>query len=693
MASALNHPHICTVHEIGESQGQYFIVTELLQGQNLQHILAQGPLEANRACDLALQIADGLSAAHDRGIVHRDLKPSNIFLTEQGRVKLLDFGLAKPAESQLPYPADAPTIPESATTRPWSAVGTLAYMPPEQLRNLPITPAADVFSFGIVLCEMLTGVHPFARGTPFETASSILCAAFPPTDRKMPPVPEPWLPILQKMLSKNPSERYSTAHEVRADLLRLRTGAGGEVRAAASPPSPSIAVLPFRSLSRDPDNEYFSDGLTEELINRLSNLGDLRVAARSSSFRFRGKELDIRQIGIELGVSSILEGSVQRSGNRIRITGQLINVCDGFQLWAGKYDRELSEVFALQDEIAQAVVSSLAPALKPPAPVPRRRTSPEAYNAYLQGRYFWNKRTAQDFRKAIECFRKAIALDSKFAEALAGIADSYMTLAIYGAEAPEVAFPFVKESAQKALDIDAELAEAHTSLGGAEAIYDWNWQSAERHFQSALASSPKYATAHHWYATNCLLPRARFVEAGRELQLARELEPLSLAIATSWGFAHFLEGKYEAAIEELTKVISMDRNFGLAHYFLGQTYIEKGMFQDGIRELQASVELGQRSPESVAALGWAYAKGGQAEEASGILKDLRQCARSAYVSPVLLAQIELGLGKKKEALDYLDEGHRKRAADLVWLKVRPAFAELRGEARFIELCNRIGLTS
>jgi TolB-like protein/tRNA A-37 threonylcarbamoyl transferase component Bud32 len=424
MASALNHPHICTVHEIGESQGQYFIVTELLRGQDLQQMLARGTIEANRVYQFALQIADALAAAHGRGIIHRDLKPSNIFVTDEGQVKLLDFGLAKPAEFGSSYPADAVTMAQDGLTRSGAIVGTLTYMSPEQLRGIPLSTASDVFSFGIVLCEMLTGIHPFVKRTAVETASSILSDVFPAIDGSLPTLPEPWLAILRKMLSKNESERYRNAQEVRTDLLKLSSEAGFSQMglaavAAVSPARSSIAVLPFRNLTRDPDNEYFSDGLTEELINLLSNMSDLRVAARSSSFRFREKALDVREIGRELAVNSILEGSVQRSGNRIRINGQLVDVADGFQLWSGKYDRELSDVFALQDEIAQAVVASLEPALnrKPSAPPMRRPINSEAYNLYLQGRFFWNKRTAQDLRKAIECFGKAIALDNSFAPA------------------------------------------------------------------------------------------------------------------------------------------------------------------------------------------------------------------------------------------------------------------------------------
>jgi serine/threonine-protein kinase len=545
---------------------------------------------------------------------------------------------------------------------------------------------------------MLTGIHPFAKRTAFETASSILSDAFPKIDGSLPPIPQPWHAIACKMLSKKESERYRNAQEVRADLLKLSSDPRGMILAAERArrtASPSIAVVPFRNMGRDPDNEYFSDGLTEELINLLTNMGALRVAARSSSFRFRGKELDIREFGKALAVSSMLEGGVQRSGNRIRVTVQLVDVADGFQLWSGKYDRELSDVFALQDEIAQAVVASLETALnrKPATPRVRRRISPEAYDLYLKGRFLWNKRTAQDLRKAIECFRNAVALDNGFAEALAGIADSHMALAIYGVEAPEVVIPLAKESALKALEIDPKLAEACTSLGCAEAVYNWNWESAERHFQRAIKSGPRYATAHHWYATSCLLPLARFEESRRELQLARELEPLSFVISATWGLQLLLERQYDGAIKEFMKIITLAHNFGMSHFFLGQTYSEQGMFNEAIRELEVSADLNGRSPESLAILGWAYARAGQPEKATKILKDLRHTAHSIYVSPVLYAQLMLALGEKKEALDYLDQARCVRAADLVWLKVLPAFDDLRGEPRFSQLCKQIGLSS
>src|SRR5262249_3557025 len=467
-----------TVHEIGKTEdGQWFIVTELLEGENLQQLLAHGALELDRVYQLALQIADALAAAHSLGIVHRDLKPSNIFITGRHRVKLLDFGIAK-TDSGSTYSAEDAAGEETALTGS-ACLGTLSHMSPEQLCKARISPASDVFSFGIVLWEMLTGVHPFAKETIVETASSILSDSVPGEDGSATLVPQAWRPVLQRMLCKNSGDRYPTAQEVYADLLSLHGQTDARQYVDASNPSitgSSVAVLPFRNLSRNPDNDYFCDGLAEELINLLSNLNGVRVAARSSSFRFRQKELDLREIGRQLNVTSILEGSIQWSGERIRITAQLANVADGFHLWSGKFDREMNDVFAVQDEIANAVVRNLETALigQRETLSPRRRPRPEIYNRYLQGRFFLNKRTAQDLRKAIECFRQAADRDNSFAESWAGIADSCMALAIYGADAPNDIVPAAKDAAHKALAIDPKLAEAHTSLGCAEAVYDWN---------------------------------------------------------------------------------------------------------------------------------------------------------------------------------------------------------------------------
>jgi serine/threonine protein kinase/tetratricopeptide (TPR) repeat protein len=694
-ASALNHPNICTVHEIGEHGDRRFLVTELLVGRTLKHVLYAGPMPPNWAQDVALQIARGMAAAHATGITHRDIKPENIFVTENGLVKLLDFGLVKLTE-QNPILASPLTSDGFVQTSPGALVGTLLYMSPEQLRCEPVGSTSDIFSFGIVIWEMLTGAHPFLRNSPVEIASAILNDALPSLPQPVMQLPVPWNAILSKMLAKHPSARYATAQELLDDFGNFSSVAissHGNGAALARPDS-SIAVLPLVNLSGSPDTDYFGDGLAEELISMLMGVDGLRVAARTSSFRFRGTEIDVRDVGRQLKVSSILEGSVRKSGSKLRITVSLVNVADGFCLWSAKYDREMSDIFAIQDEISHAIVAGLRITLRGSADasiVPRPTSNPDAYNLYLQGRFFWNKRTAQDLQKGIACFKHATDLDPQFAAALAGLADCYATQAIYGVEAPADVVPLAREAAQRALAINDRLAEAHASLGSIRAAYDWDWQGAEKEFQRAAEISPRYATAHHWYATNCLLPLRRFDQARAELQMACDLEPLSLVIRTTVGLQLLLERRHDEAIEVLRKVVALDENFGMAHYFLGQVYVEKRMFTEAVAELKMAATLAGYSSESVAALGVAYAGAGKKEETERRLKELEERSRTGYVSPLLFTHLLLALGDRDQALRYLKQAREIRASDLIWLNVRPGFDGLRHEPAFVEICSEVGL--
>jgi eukaryotic-like serine/threonine-protein kinase len=695
-ASALNHPNICTVHEIGEHGDRRFLVTELLVGKTLKHVLYAGAMPSSWVQDVALQIARGLAAAHATGITHRDIKPENIFVTENGLVKLLDFGLVKLTE-QNPILASPLTSDGFVQTSPGALIGTLLYMSPEQLRCEPIGSTSDIFSFGIVIWEMLSGAHPFLRNSPVEIASAILNDALPSLPQSATQPPVPWNAILSKMLAKHPSARYATAQELLDDFgnfSNVATSSSGNGAAALARPDSSIAVLPLVNLSGSPDTDYFGDGLAEELISMLMGVDGLRVAARTSSFRFRGTEIDVRDVGRQLKVGSILEGSVRKSGNKLRITVSLVNVADGFCLWSAKYDREMSDIFAIQDEISHAIVAGLRITLRGSADASialRPTSNPDAYNLYLQGRFFWNKRTAQDLRKGIACFKQATDLDPNFAAALAGLADCYATQAIYGVEAPADVIPLAREAAQKALAINDRLAEARASLGFIRAAYDWDWQAAEKEFQRAAEISPRYATAHHWYATNCLLPLRRFDQARAELQVACDLEPLSLVIRTTVGLQLLLERRHDEAIEVLRKVAALDENFGMAHFFLGQVYVEKQMFAEAVAELTMAEALAGYSSESVAALGVAYAGAGNKEETKRRLKELEERARTGYVSPLLFTHLLLALGEKDQALRYLKQAREIRTCDLIWLNVRPAFDGLRREPAFVETCSAVGL--
>ena len=707
--STLNHPNICTIYELGEHAGQPYLVEELLVGATLQEMILKRKMKTEFVMDFVIQIADGLKAAHARGLVHRDIKPANLFVTEENRAKILDFGLARQAAKTITGPAEAVTIgpgnelDPDQITHPGKIVGTLDYMSPEQVRGETTTPSSDVFALGIVLFELLYGNHPFKKKSPLETASAILTEPIENSSMSREFALSGLNTVLARMLAKDINIRYADGGVLLEELKQARAGALGQAlnetaTFTARPRKASLAVLPFVNLSADPENEYFCDGLAEELVGALAKVDELRVAAWTSAFRFRGKgkdnDLNIRDVGKQLGVALVLEGSLRRSGNRLRISAKLLDAENGYHVWSERYDRELEDVFAIQEEIAGAIVAQLRVKLglnDGKALIEAQTPSVEAYNLYLKGRYFWNRRRPADIEKAIESFQRALKEDARYAPALVGLADSYVVQGVQGARNPNDVFPRAREAAQKALEINSEMGEAFASLACVEAAYDWNWAAAEQHFQQAILLNPKNGTAHQWYASHLLIPVGRFAEGRRQVEIARQNDPLSLAILATEGLIAYFERDADRAIREYEKALEMDANFALAHYFLGQAYELKGRQEESIAAFTRAVESTPDSSEMAAALARAVALSGDGARAEAMLGKLRDKSANLYVSPVLFAQVLLGFGRNDEAIAELQRARELRATDLMWLKVRPVFDGLRGDARFADVVAAVGL--
>lgn len=691
LIAALSHPNILTLHDVGTERGLWYAVTELVHGQTLRKRMVRGPLPMDEAIDYAIEVAHGLAAAHAKDIVHMDLKPENLMVTDDGWLKILDFGVAR--VSRNPRSSDNDTTRTHRHDHGW---GTLAYMSPEQICGDQVDHRSDLFSLGTIMYEMLAGRHPFQRQSSAATMGAILGDDPAPIATLNPAVSSGLDQIVRRSLRKSASERFQSAREIRFALEAVRDAGHRSDPARASTGArrdqPSVAVLPFSDMSPGKDQESFCDGMAEELINALTQIPGLRVAARTSAFQFKGQARDARQIGHILNVSTVLDGSVRKHNSRVRITVELIGTGDGYQLWSERFDREMEDVFAVQDEIAASVVKTLKGQLttKVPLVAPHTRDL-DAYMAYLEGRYHWNARTEEELKKSVECFKAAIERDPGYAVAYSGMADAYVTLGTYGAMPPADVMPSANRALRKALELDGALAEAYACRGCVRSVFDWSWADAERDFRRAIELNPSYPTAHHWYAINHLVPRGRFEDAGEELQCALDLDPLALPIRMSLGMKSYFAAHYDDAVNELLRTIQLDDRFGMAHAFLGATYIEQGRYHEARAQIDAALRLCGRTPEILADLGYLYGRSGDLSGAHGILDELRRLSGERYVSPGRLAQVHVGLGERAEALDRLEEAASERAADLAWLGVRPVFASLRGEPRCVALLKQMGI--
>ncbi len=734
--ATLNHPNIATIFEIGESESETFIALEYVEGQSLAETVKAGPLKLEEVLSVAIQTAQGLQAAHEQGVIHRDLKCQNIMLTPKGQVKILDFGLAK-------------IRGVSDVTTKGVVLGTMAYMSPEQLRGDPVDQRTDIWALGVVLFEMTAGRKPFRGEYENAVAYQVLNYNPEPITALRAEAPVELERVISKALQKEMASRYQQIEELLVDLRSLQKdmtlgkplqplshreryskkriyvasgiatfcvllAAGlflyqGVKEADSSPRlkddmppeqtaqgrTNSIAVLPFRNISPEAEQEYFCDGMTEQVITTLSNLRDLKVIARTSVMQFKRSEMPVPEIARQLGVAHVLEGSIRKSGNRIRITAKLIKAEGDFPLWAQDYDRELKDVFEIQDDVARAIVTSLSLNLSDEqrSAILRRYTeNTRAYEAYLEGRFHLNKGTEQGYNSAVVSFQKAIEFDSSYALAFSGIADAYEMLGNHAYLPPEDAFPKARTATMKALALDDRIGEAHASSAFIKYVYELDWRGAEESFKRATETSPNYSRAHQWYSTYLLTFR-RFEEALAEAQLARQLDPLSVPIAVGVGIAYSHARQYDRAIEALGHVAELDSGNSSMFLELGIAYRGKGMFPEAIAYLKRAVSgPGRTGTDPLAMLGYVYGESGQVVRAREVIRQLQGVSRQRYVQPTAFALVHTGLGDPGEALAWLEKACREeRSVYLTHLDVEPIWDPLRSDPKFLALLKRMRL--
>ncbi|MBI3463405.1 MAG: protein kinase [Planctomycetes bacterium] len=723
--AALSHPNILAIHDCGKHEDVSFAVMELLEGETLRSRVARSPIPWRKALEIGVAIADGLAAAHSKGIIHRDLKPENIFLTTDGQVKILDFGLAHFQPHYSPTTETQSFRP--AQTEPGVLIGTIAYMSPEQARGLPVDARSDIFSLGCVFYEMVGGQRPFHRRTPADTLAAILNQDPPDLGDSGSPTPLELSRLIRHCLEKNPEQRFQSARDLAFDirailsdsaitkalpaayrrrsqfaiwgtvtllcLVALLAGVLYQRFLVREKVINSLAVLPFSNLGGDPETEYLSDGITESLINNLSQLSNLKVMSRNSVFRYKGKEVDASVAARELGVRAILTGRVSQRGDGLSVSVELVDARDNSHIWGDQFRRKLLDTMSLQDEIATQISEKLRLRLtaEQQRHLTRRYTeNAEAYRLYLQGRYHWNKYTENGFRKAMECFNQAIALDPTYALAYVGLADSYYGLSnMY--MPPSEAIPKARQAARKALETDETLAEAHVSLAIIKAQYDWDWPNAETEYRRGIVLKPAYAFAHHYYG-HFLAANGRLQEAIEELKRALELDPLSLFSNATFAWLHYLARDYDGAIEHGRKTLEMDPNFAVTHYGLGMVYEQKLMFDEAIAEFQKAKSLDPDNPYISALLGHAYAVSGRTGEALAIIEQLKERLREKHFDPFYMAVIYVGLGMREEAFEWLEKAYAARSEDLLLLKTDPHLDPIRSDPRFADLVRRIGLS-
>jgi serine/threonine-protein kinase len=724
--ATLDHPNICTIHEVGEDGGRNFIVMQYIEGETMAQRIRHRGLMLREALDLAVQIADALVEAHTRHIIHRDIKPQNIMIDARGQAKVLDFGLAKVVHAE----AESATATQDQLTGSGMILGTIPYMSPEQVRGEELDERSDIFSFGAMLYEMASGQSPFESPSKAEVIAAILMKEPPTLHEFRLNVPPRLQEIVARALQKNREQRYQTARALLDDLKSVKSqvdsqppsdavtpqrpaagpedqtiklSAGSGARPGTQPvverttdardrhsPIDSLAILPFVNLSPEADMEYLSDGITESLINSLSQVPNLRVIARSSAFRYKGQEPDLRRIGGELDVQAILTGRVAQRGPYLSISVELEDVASNSHLWGEHYNRKFSDIFEVQESMSREISEKLRLHMTREtrkAMTQRYTENVESYQLYLKGRFYADLWTPEGVQQAINFFQQAIKKDPNYALAHAAMANAHWALSSQFV-APKEAMPKVKECALQALVIDETLPEAHTALAVVKAVYEHDFAGAEQEFKRAVDLNPGSASAHEWYGY-VLTPLGREAEAAMQIKLALELDPFSVTVNSSLGLSYFWSGRYDAAIEQFQKTFLLAPDLWWAHFFMGWAYDRKGMQQEALAALDEAIRLG--STYAAAYRSYMHARSGETAEAERLLLELQTQLQGAYVSPHHVAIIYAGLGDRERTFEWLEKAYDSREEAMMFLNVDPTWDDLREDSRFQSLVKRVGL--
>jgi len=723
LARNIRHKNVCGMFDLGETEGVHFITMEYVSGEDLRSSIRRfGQVPIAKSISIAKQICEGLSEAHRLGVVHRDLKSNNIMIDKEGNVRIMDFGIARSLEAK-------------GITGAGVMIGTPEYMSPEQVEGKEVDQRSDIYSLGVILYEMVTGRVPFEGDTPF-TVGVKQKSETPKNPKELnTQISDDLNRLILRCLEKDKEIRYRSAEEIRSELEYLEKGIAiteravvkkepktvkiGEIKwrnlivygggfilliviflvgfilfTGRQMPMDSIAVLPFENISGDPDLDYLSDGITENIIDKLAQLPSIKkVIARSSVFRYKGKEINPQVIGHDLGVEAVLISKMYQRADELSLTVELVNTSDNSRIWGKQYKKKISDIFAIQEDITDSIADNLR--LKLTGEEIERLTKrftqdTGAYKKYLQGRFFLNRRTEEGIEMAIKYFKQAIDIDPNYAMAYAGIADSYSLIGTYSYLRPHEAYPLAKKAALQALEIDNTISEVHTSLAAIFRYYDWDWKEAEKKFKRALELNPNNATAHHWYAFYLTI-FARFDEAIKEIKRAQELDPLSSIINTDIGMILYYARQFDEAKEQCFKTLEIDPNFWKVYLCLGMVYIQKELYKEAIVELEKAIKINPFDQRSLAYLGYAWGMLGRKDQTLKVLDELLKQAKEKYVCAVDIATLYISIEEEEEAIAWLEKAYEEHEPLFTFARVRPTFDALRSNTKFKELLEKIDL--